>query len=87
MRDAVKRAAKSELNLKIKILDYLGMYENMNRFRHDHSHAFIVSRVSGKIKTDFQSEDLKFFKKIPKNVIPHHKKMIRDFHNKHQKST
>ena len=79
MRDAVKRAAKSELDLKIKILNYLGVYENLNNFRHDLSHAFVISRISGKIKTDFQSDDLKFLKKIPKNTVPHHKKMIKDF--------
>lgn len=79
MNDAVKRAAKNELDLKIKILDYLGVYENLNNFRHDLSHAFIVSRISGKIKTDFQSNDLKFFEKIPKDTVPHHKKMIEDF--------
>ena len=42
------------------------------------SDGFIVSPISGKIKTDFQSEELKFFKKIPKNTVPHHKKMIKD---------
>ena len=79
MRDAVKRAAKSELDLKIKISNYLGVYENLNNFRHDLSHAFIASRISGKIKTDFQSNELKFFDKIPTNIVPHHKEMIRDF--------
>jgi len=55
------------------------VYENLNNFRHDLSHAFVISRISGKIKTDFQSDDLKFLKKIPKNTVPHHKKMIKDF--------
>jgi len=86
MRDAVKRAAKSELNLEVKILNYLGVYENLNDFRHDLSHAFVVSHTSGKIMTDFQSDELKFFKKIPKNTVPHHKKMIKDFYNQPKKS-
>ena len=77
MRQAVKRAAKNELNLNVKIIKYVGVYENLNSFRHDVSHGFIVSPISGKIKTDFQSEELKFFKKIPKNTVPHHKKMIK----------
>ena len=46
MRDAVKRAAKSELNLEVKILNYLEVYENLNDFRHDLSHAFVVSHTS-----------------------------------------
>ncbi len=85
MRQAVKRAAKNELNLNVKIKKYVGVYENLNSFRHDVSHGFIVSPTSGKIKTDFQSEELKFFKKIPKNTVPHHKKMIKDVFNKFKK--
>ena len=82
MRQAVKRAAKNELNLNVKIKKYVGVYENLNSFRHDVSHGFIVSPISGKIKTDFQSEELKFFKKIPKNTVPHHKKMIKNVFDK-----
>jgi len=78
MLQAVKRAAKNELNLNVKIKKYVGMYENLNSYRHDVSHGFIVTVISGKIKTDFQTKELKFFKKIPKNTVPHHKKMIRD---------
>ena len=82
MRQAVKRAARTELNLNVKIKKYVGVYENLNSFRHDVSHGFIVSPISGKIKTDFQSEELKFFKKIPKNTVPHHKKMIKNVFDK-----
>ncbi len=71
MRQAVKRAAKNELNLNVKIKKYVGVYENLNSFRHDVSHGFIV--------------ELKFFKKIPKNTVPHHKKMIKDVFNKFKK--
>ena len=85
MRQAVKRAAKNELNLNVKIIKYVGVYENLNSFRHDISHGFTVSPISGKIKTDFQSEELKFFKKIPKNTVPHHKKIIKDIFNKFKK--
>ena len=79
MKQAVRRAAKKELNINVKIKKYLGVYENLNSFRHDISHGFLVSQISGKIKTDFQSNELKFFKKIPKNMVPHHKKMIKEF--------
>ena len=78
MKQAVKRAAKNELNLDVKIKKYIGAYENLNAYRHDISHGFIVTIISGKIKTDFQTKELKFFKKIPKNIISHLKKMIRD---------
>ena len=79
MRQTVRRTAKKELNINVKIKKYIGTYENLNSFRHDISHWFLVSHISGKFKPDFQSNELRFFKKIPKNVVPHHKKMIKNF--------
>ena len=78
MKQAVKRAAKNELNLNVSIKKYVGVYESLNSFRHDISHGFIVKIKSGYIKTDFQSKEIKFFKRIPKNTIPHQKKMIKE---------
>ena len=72
MKQAVKRAAKDELK------KYVGVYESLNSFRHDISHGFVVKIKSGNIKTDFQSKEIKFFKRIPKNTIPHQKKMIKE---------
>lgn len=78
MSDAAKRSAKEELNLNIKIKKFVGVYESRNTFRHDVSHGFLVAIVGGKMKTDFQSSNVKFFQKPPRKTIPHHKLMIRD---------
>ena len=78
MEDTVARSAKEELNLNVKIQKYLGVYQNLDNFRNDISHGFIVRVKNGKLKTDFQSSELKFFKKIPKNTMSHHKKEIKD---------
>jgi len=78
MRQAVKRAAKDELNLNVTIKKYVGVFESLNSFRHDISHGFVVKIMSGNIKTDFQSKEMKFFKKIPRDTIPHQKKMIKE---------
>jgi|TARA_B110000014_G_scaffold220351_1_gene176363 8-oxo-dGTP diphosphatase len=78
MKQAVKRAARDELNLNVIIQRYVGVFESLNSFRHDISHGFVVKSKSGKIKTDFQSKEIKFFKRIPKNTIPHQKKMIKE---------
>ncbi len=75
--DAIKRAAEKELCLKVSIIQYVGFFESINDFRHDISHGFIVKTKKMQIQTDFQSSDYKFFKKIPKNTVPHHKKMIK----------
>ena len=78
MKQAVKRAARDELNLNVIIQRYVGVFESLNSFRHDISHGFVVKSKSGKMKTDFQSKEMKFFKRIPKNTIPHQKKMIKE---------
>lgn len=78
MRQAVKRAGKNELSLNVTIKKYVGVYESLNSFRHDISHGFIVKIKSGDIKTDFQSKEMKFFKRIPRDTIPHQKKMIKE---------
>ena len=77
--NAVKRAAREELGKDIIIEKELGVYESIVPFRHDISNAFIVKfKSKGSIKTDFQGEEFKFFKKLPSRVPAHHKKMILD---------
>ena len=84
LHDAVRRSAKEEMHLDIKIKEFVGVYESLNKFRHDVSHGFVVS-ARGKIKTDFQSDGYGFFKILPKKTLPHHKKMIRDALNSRHK--
>jgi len=81
LQDAVKRSAKEELNLNVKIKKFIGVYESLNKFRHDISHGFIVVPSRGKIKTDYQSDNYGFFTKLPSKTLPHHKKMILDAMN------
>ena len=78
LHDAVKRSAKEELNLNVKITKFVGVYESLNKFRHDVSHGFIVSTSKGVIKTDYQSNDYGFFARLPAKTLPHHKRMICD---------
>jgi len=78
MVNAVKRIAKMELNIGIKIDKFLGTYENLNHFRHDITQCFICSIQNGNIESDFQSSQVKFFKILPKNIIPYHAGIIHD---------
>lgn len=78
MTDAVLRSAKEELGLDVKIQSFLGVYESMHPFRHDISHGFVVKVAGGKIKTDDQSSEYRFFSRMPAKIIPHHKLVIRD---------
>ena len=76
--DAVKRSAKEELNLAVVVEEFLGFYESLDKYRHDISHGFVVSVAGGKMKTDYQSSELRFFEHLPRQLIPHHRKMILD---------
>ena len=76
--DAVNRSAKQELNLVVKVVKFLGFYESLDKYRHDISHGFVVSVAGGKMNTDYQSSDLRFFEHLPRQLIPHHRKMITD---------
>ena len=78
LRSAAKRISKEELNLNIKIEKFLGVYENPVIIRHDITHVFTASVLNGKIKLDSQSNDVKFFKIPPKNMIPYHRKIFLD---------
>ena len=74
----VKQVVKEELNLDVKIEKFLGTYEDLGLQRHYISHAFVAQIVRGEIKIDFQSEEVKFFKTIPNDIIPFHVKIIHD---------
>jgi len=77
----VKIIAKRELNLNVKIDKLVGVYESILPERHDISHIYIVHITKGDIKLDFQSTEVKFFDKIPKNIIPLHQKIWQDIKN------
>ena len=78
-KNAVKRAAKEELGKDVIIKKEIGVYESIVSFRHDISNAFLVTfRNKKDIKTDFQSQEFKYFKRLPSKIPAHHKKMILD---------
>ena len=78
LKKMVKIMAKREVNLEIKIDKFIGVYESIMPKRHDVSHLYLAHYSRGTIKLDFQSNDFKFFKRIPKNISPIHKKMWSD---------
>ncbi|MFZ0184380.1 MAG: NUDIX hydrolase [Nitrosotalea sp.] len=77
IKDAAKRVVKVELNLDIKLENFLGVYENPIRTRHDITHCFIAT-MKNKINNDYETKSIKFFQKIPNNTIPYHKLIIKD---------
>jgi len=76
----VKRIAKREIGVRVKIVKFLGFYEYINNDPRGHlvALAFIVKRIGGKIKKNRENSDFKYFKKIPKDMIYYQKKILRD---------
>ena len=79
IKDTIKRVAKKELNLKVKIIKKLGYIEWLDKFKergHSVSLVFLAKIVSGKINLDFQATDYIFSKEIPPNTIKEHKSFL-----------
>ena len=77
--DAVKRIAKRETGTNVKIIKYMGYYDviHMDPRGPRVEHVFLVKQVGGRIKTNNENRDLRFFEKIPKNLLSYHKPLFR----------
>ena len=78
MIDAVKRISLEELGSTPKTMKFFGTYESMSKFRHDISHCYVVSVNMRKISFENNS-NLKFFPKIPKNIIFFQKLIVKNW--------
>ena len=79
IEDAIKRVAKTELNLNVKVIKKLGDIEWLDNFKekgHSISLVFLVDIVSGEIKLDKQATDYHFFKEIPINTIKEQREFL-----------
>ena len=68
---AVKRIAKYETGLKIRINKFLGVkeYSKRSTYWHTISVIYLVNPIGGNLKGTEEGEDVGYFKKIPKNTI------------------
>jgi len=75
LEHAVKRKVLDEVGLKVKIKKFLGVYEFPLRYTFGHviTHVFLCKPTGGKIK------NAKFFKKIPRNIYPGQRTIIKRF--------
>ncbi len=79
---AVKRVAKNETGLQIKIKKFFGIFEYMRwkypGYGHIISLVFFAEPSKGKLKGNarFGGRVLKFFKKLPNDIIPDQRKLL-----------
>lgn len=79
--DTVRRTAKEEIGVDIKIIKFLGYNDwetNKNATGHSVSLLFLAKIIDGKIRTDFQAKEARFFKKLPENMVEEDKKFIEE---------
>ena len=78
MIDAVKRISIEELGSTTKIIKFFGTHESISKFRHDISNCFIVSINIKKMQLE-NNPNLIFFTKLPQNIVPFQKLVIKNW--------
>lgn len=85
LKQAIKRIAKEETGLRVKIRKIVGVAEMTNepfsskgKFRHSVSIVHLVSPAGGKLKGSWQAKHLRFFKKIPPNTARVHERFLKE---------
>ena len=93
VENAVKREAKEETGLNIKLIDILGVYSDPKRDPRGHyiTTVFIAKIVSGKLKASSDAKEVNFFdprKLKKKDIAFDHFKIIQDYlkYKKHKKT-
>lgn len=79
-KDAIDRIAQEELGLAVKSQKLLGVVEFVGRspFMHAVSIAYLVKPMSGKLRGSWQGSSVKYFKKIPVNMVKEQSKFLKD---------
>jgi 8-oxo-dGTP diphosphatase len=80
LKSAAEREVREETGLKVKAVKYLGYYDDPNRNPRGRviGHAFICRIIGGKPKPNFESTEVRFFKKLPKKIGFDHRKILKD---------
>ncbi len=81
--DAVKRKGREETGLQIKIKKFLGVFEFVNIWKYiGQQHVvdliFLAEPIKGILKgnSKYGGKTLKFFKKLPKNMMTGHREIL-----------
>jgi 8-oxo-dGTP diphosphatase len=80
VEEAVARVVMEETGVKAERMSLVGVYSDSKRDPRGHfvTVAFLMKPVGGKLKSDFQSSEVKYFKKLPKKMGFDAKKVAED---------
>jgi len=79
IQNGIKRIAFEECSCYISKPKFIGVYENVTKYRHDINLTFAVLYVKGNMKPDLQHSQLKWFSKIPTKIVPFQARALKDF--------
>lgn len=81
LAQAAKRIVMQETGLRVKVINPLGYIEFLEEIkmagRHSVSVALLARPTSGKLRGSWQGENIKFFKKLPKPIVPKHLRLLK----------
>lgn len=88
VKTALLREVKEETGLKIKITDFLGIYDSPKRDPRHHTItlSFLAKISGGRPTKTAEATELKFFhlNKLPKKMGFDHRQIIKDFKNRNK---
>ncbi|MBI2084783.1 MAG: NUDIX domain-containing protein [Candidatus Aenigmarchaeota archaeon] len=79
---AAKRKAREETGLEVKIKKFLGVFEYIRYKEPGYTHiinlVFLAEPIRGRLWGNARTagKELKFFKKLPRNMIPEQRKIL-----------
>ncbi|MEK7526736.1 MAG: NUDIX domain-containing protein [Patescibacteria group bacterium] len=71
IQDAIKRIAKEETGMDVKVVKFLGIleYPIFKSLNHTISLGFLVKPTSGELRGSDQGKDIQYFKKLPTKTV------------------
>lgn len=80
IKDAIKRIAFHETGLKVKVIRHLGVVEFVGTKKGAYSHGvslyYLVEPQKGTLRGSEQGEDVRYFRKLPDNLIKEQKEFL-----------
>lgn len=82
LKHAAKRFGREEAGLRIKTEKFIGVFEYSRKstgFGHAISILYLAKGLGGKLRGNKYGKDVRYFKKIPKNIVADQRKILKKY--------